>query len=65
MRYIYPCVLTPEEEGGFFASFPDVPGALTCGDDRAEVLVMAEDALVAILAGRRKLNASTRSGCTR
>ena len=50
MRYIYPCVLTPEEEGGFFASFPDVPGALTCGEDRAEVLEMAEDALVAILA---------------
>ncbi len=50
MRYIYPCILTPEEEGGFFASFPDVPGALTCGDDRAETLEMAEDALVAILA---------------
>ena len=50
MRYIYPCVLTPEEEGGFFASFPDVPGALTYGDDLAETLEMAEDALVAILA---------------
>lgn len=50
MRYIYPCILTPEEEGGFFASFPDVPGALTCGDDRAETLELAEDALVAILA---------------
>ena len=50
MRYIYPCILTPEEEGGFFASFPDVPGALTCGDDRTEALAMAEDALVAILA---------------
>ena len=50
MRYIYPCTLTPEEEGGFFASFSDVPGALTCGDDRAETLELAEDALVAILA---------------
>jgi len=50
MRYLYPCILTPEKEGGFFVSFPDVPGALTCGDDRTEALEMAEDALVAILA---------------
>ena len=39
MRYTYPCVLTPEEDGdGFSLSFPDVPEALTCGDDRAEAL---------------------------
>ena len=50
MRYLYPCILTPEKEGGFFVSFPDIPGALTCGDDRAEALEMAEDALVAMLA---------------
>ena len=50
MRYAYPCVLNPEEDGGFFVAFPDVPGALTCGDDRAEALEMAADALVAILA---------------
>ena len=55
MRYAYPCVLTPEEGGGFFVRFPDVPGALTCGDDRAEALLkkarMAEDALAVALAG--------------
>ena len=50
MRYAYPCVLTPEEGGGFFVCFPDVPGALTCGDDRAEALLMAEDALAVALA---------------
>ncbi len=50
MRYAYPCVLNPEEGGGFFVVFPDVPGALTCGDDRTEALEMAADALVAILA---------------
>ena len=50
MRYLYPCILTPEKEGGFFVSFPDIPGALTCGDDRSEALEMAEDALVAMLA---------------
>ncbi|MYH48418.1 MAG: type II toxin-antitoxin system HicB family antitoxin [Gammaproteobacteria bacterium] len=49
MRYAYPCELTPEEDGGFSASFPDVPEALTCGDDRAEALAMAEDALAVAL----------------
>ena len=48
MRYAYPCILTPELEGGFFAQFPDVRGALTCGDDIAETLEMAEDALAVI-----------------
>lgn len=50
MRYAYPCVLNPEEGGGFYVVFPDVRGALTCGADTAEALEMAEDALVAILA---------------
>ncbi len=50
MRYIYPCNLTPEEEGGFFVSFPDVPGAITGARTREESLFLAEDALVAILA---------------
>ncbi len=49
MRYVYPCVLNPEEEGGFYVVFPDVPGALTCGDDRAESLELAEDALTIML----------------
>lgn len=50
MRYTYPCVLTPEEDdGGFNVTFPNVPEALTCGDDRTEALEMAEDALVVAL----------------
>ena len=51
MRYVYPCVLEAEEGGGFFVTFPDVPGANTCGDDRAEALEMAEEALAGALAG--------------
>ena len=51
MFYVYPCVLTPEEGGGFYVTFPDVPGALTSGKDRLEALAMAEDALTAALAG--------------
>ena len=57
MRYVYPCVLMPEEGGGFFVSFPDVPGANTCGDDRSEALEMAEDALALALAGHTVLRA--------
>ena len=49
MRYAYPCVLTPENNGGYSVSFPNVPEALTCGDDRDEALAMAEDALTVAL----------------
>ena len=49
MRYAYPCVLAAEQDGGFSVSFPDVPEALTCGNDRAEALEMAEDALAVAL----------------
>ena len=51
MRYVYPCILEPEDTGGFVVSFPDVPGANTQGDTREEALHMAEDALVAALGG--------------
>ncbi|MGG5811476.1 type II toxin-antitoxin system HicB family antitoxin [Falsiroseomonas sp. CW058] len=46
MRYAYPVTLTPEPGGGFSVSFPDVPEALTQGEDEADALAMAEDALV-------------------
>ena len=49
MRYAYPCELTPEQDGGFSVSFPNVPEALTCADDEAEALAMAEDALAVAL----------------
>ena len=50
MQNAYPCVLTPEEGGGFSVSFPDVPKALTCGNDLTDALAMAEEALTAVLA---------------
>ena len=52
MLYVYPCVLEAEDEGGFSVFFPDLPEALTCGDDRQSALEMAEDALVVALSGR-------------
>lgn len=38
-----------ETEGGWFASFPDIPEALTCGDSWQEAKSMAADALVTAL----------------
>lgn len=49
--YAYPCELTPDEDGGFVATFPDVPEAITGGDGRDDALAMAEDALATALAG--------------
>ncbi|MER0124469.1 type II toxin-antitoxin system HicB family antitoxin [Franconibacter pulveris 1160] len=41
----YPVNLEPDT-GGYVVSFPDIPEALTQGDDREEALAMALDALV-------------------
>ena len=49
MRYAYPCALIPEKGGGYTVAFPNVPEALTCGEDRDEALAMAEDALAVAL----------------
>jgi antitoxin HicB len=50
MRYAYPVVLAPEPDGSAVnVSFPDVPEALTWGDDEAEALELAEDCLVTAL----------------
>ncbi len=55
MRYVYPCILSPEADGGFSVSFPDVAGANTGGATREEALRMAEDALVAALGAYHRL----------
>lgn len=49
MRYAYPFVLEPQPEGGFTATFPDVPEAITDGETVAETSARAEDALVSAL----------------
>ena len=51
MRYAYPCILTPDEQGWLTATFPDVPEAGTDGRTVNEVLALAEDALAVALAG--------------
>ena len=43
-RFAYPVVLEKAPEGGFVVKFPDVPEALTQGDDKEEALTRAADA---------------------
>lgn len=45
MRLRFPVKLTPAEEGGFVVTFPDIPEAITQGDDRTEALENAAEAL--------------------
>lgn len=49
MKYVYPAIFTPEEEGGYSVAFPDVQGCYTQGEDLAEAMFMAEDALALML----------------
>lgn len=46
---IYPVELTPDDNDTLLVTFPDVPEAVTFGEDEAEALLMAEDALLVIL----------------
>ena len=40
----YDIVITSSPEGGYVATIPDLPGCITQGDTREEVLEMIEDA---------------------
>ena len=41
----YPVILEAQPEGGFVVTFPDVPEAITQGEDEEEALLYAVDAL--------------------
>lgn len=43
-RYVFPAVFE-QEDGLYNVTFPDLPSCYTCGDDLADALHMAEDAL--------------------
>jgi len=48
--FMYPVTLTPDEaDGGFVATFVDIPEAITQGDTEAEALAAAKDALASAL----------------
>ena len=46
-------VLEPQAEGGFTVSVPAMPEVVTEGDTEAEAMVMAEEAIRAVLDYRR------------
>lgn len=48
-KYAYPAVFTPERGGGYSVYFPDIEGCYTQGDDMADAIFMAEDALELML----------------
>ncbi|WP_336077712.1 type II toxin-antitoxin system HicB family antitoxin [Paenibacillus sp. 203] len=53
-RYVYPAIFDYPGEGsddGIFVSFPDLPGAYTCGGTDEEALYMAKDCLALHLYG--------------
>jgi antitoxin HicB len=50
--YAYPARLEQQPNGGFLVSFPDLPEALTDGDDLAAALANAADCVSEALAGR-------------
>ena len=45
----YPVLLNPAEEGGFVVTFPDVPEAITQGEDMSDALFHARNALESAL----------------
>ena len=46
----YPVEMTDDDNGTVLVTFPDVPGAITYGDDRPDALARAVDALETMLA---------------
>lgn len=45
MKYVYPAIITPVENGEFDVVIPDLPGCRTFGKDLADALYMASDAV--------------------
>lgn len=45
MRYQYPVILIPAEEGGYTVLVPDLPGCVTQGETVEEAFEMAKDAI--------------------
>ena len=48
MKYFYPAIFE-DDDGKIGVSVPDIPGCFTFGDDMAEALLMAEDAIAMML----------------
>ena len=49
MKYVYPAVFTPEDNGQFSVYFPDLEGCYTSGDNLGDAIYMAGDVLAMTL----------------
>jgi antitoxin HicB len=51
-QYPFSVILEPAEEGGFIVHVPALPEICTEGDNEAEALAMARDAIELVIASR-------------
>lgn len=51
-RFTFPVILTPDPDGGFVVTFPDVPEAITQGNEVAQCLAEAADCLDEAISAR-------------
>jgi antitoxin HicB len=49
--FTYPVGLEPDDNDTILLTFPDIPGALTFGDDEADALARGVDALETMMIG--------------
>lgn len=49
MKYAYPAIFSPEDEGGYSIRFADIEGCYTQGESIADGIEMAEDVLALTL----------------
>lgn len=54
MKLYYPAVFERETDGRYSINFPDVPEAITCGDDLNHGIEMAKECLGMCLEGRKE-----------
>jgi antitoxin HicB len=52
-KFDFTVILEPQAEGGFTVSVPALPEVVTEGDNEAESMAVAEEAIRAVLAYRR------------
>lgn len=45
MKYVYPVIFKPIENGNYAVKVPDLPGCVTCGKDLLDAIDMAQDAI--------------------
>ena len=54
MKLYYPAIFLKEEDGRYSVSFPDIPEAITCGENLENAIEMAKECLWLCLEGRKE-----------